>query len=51
MTKDRHKLFPTWEGPYEVIEVTRPSSYRLHQEDGSEVLNSCNDDQLRPFYM
>jgi hypothetical protein len=50
-TKDRHKLSPTWEGPFEVVEVTRPGSYRLQREDGSEVLNSWNDDQLRPFYM
>jgi hypothetical protein len=24
MTKDQHKLFPIWEGPFEVVEVTRP---------------------------
>jgi hypothetical protein len=30
-TKDRHKLSPTWEGPYEVVGVTRPGSYRLQQ--------------------
>jgi hypothetical protein len=29
MTKDRHKLSPTWEVPYEVVEMTRPSSYSL----------------------
>jgi hypothetical protein len=29
MIKDRHKLSPTWEGPFEVIEVTRLGSYRL----------------------
>jgi hypothetical protein len=51
MSKDRHKLSPTWEGPYEVVEMTRPDSYMLQQEDGSEVSNSWNDDQLRPFYM
>jgi hypothetical protein len=51
MTKDRHKLSPTWEGPFDVVEVTRPGSYRLQREDGSEVPNSWNDDQLRPFYM
>jgi hypothetical protein len=51
MTKDRYKLSPTWEGPFDVVEVTRPGSYRLQREDGSEVPNSWNDDQLRPFYM
>jgi hypothetical protein len=49
-TKD-HKLSPIWEEPFEVVKVTRPGSYRLQQEDGSEVSNSWNIDQLRPFYM
>jgi hypothetical protein len=47
-TKDLHKLSPTWEGPYEVIQMTRPDSYRLQREGGSKVPNSLNDDQLRP---
>jgi hypothetical protein len=51
MTKDWHKLSPTCEGPYEVVKLTRPGSYRLQREDGSKVPNSWNDDQLRPFYM
>jgi hypothetical protein len=57
MTKDRHKLSPTWEGPDEVVKVTQPDSYMLQREDGlahtgcSEVPNTWNDDQLRPFYM
>jgi hypothetical protein len=51
MTKHRHMLSPIWEEAFEVVEVTRPGSYRLQQEDGSEVPNSWNDDQLRPFYM
>jgi hypothetical protein len=51
MTKHQHKISPTWEGPYEVVEMTRPGSYRLQREDGYEVQNSWNDDQLRPFYM
>jgi hypothetical protein len=51
ITKDWHKLSPTWEGPFEIVEVTRLGSYRLQREDGSEVPNSWNDDPLRPFYM
>jgi hypothetical protein len=43
-TKHRHKLFPTWEGPDEVVELTRPGSNRLQREDRSDVLNSWNDD-------
>jgi hypothetical protein len=51
VTKDHHKLSPTWEGTYEVVQVTQPSSYRLQREDGSGVPNFWNNDQLRPFYM
>jgi hypothetical protein len=51
MTKDRHKLSATWEGHYEVVEVTRRGSYRLQLEDGSGLPNYWHDDQLRPFYM
>jgi hypothetical protein len=40
MTKDWHKLSPTWEGTYEVVQVTRPGSYRPQWEDDSEVTNS-----------
>jgi hypothetical protein len=36
MTKDRHKLFSTWEGPHEEVGMTRPGSYRLWWDDGSE---------------
>jgi hypothetical protein len=50
-TKDQRKLCPAWEGPYEVVEMTRPGSYRLQWEDSYRVPNSWNDDQLRPFYM
>jgi hypothetical protein len=44
MTKDRHKLSPNSEGPYEVVKVTQLNSYRLQREDGSEIPNSWNDD-------
>jgi hypothetical protein len=51
MTKEWQKLSPTLEGSYEVVELTHPCSYRLQREDGSDVPNSWNDDQLKPFYM
>jgi hypothetical protein len=35
-----HKLSSPWEGPFEVIEVTRPTSYRLGLLNGTEVPNS-----------
>ena len=46
----RHKLSPLWEGPFIVIEVTRPGSYRLTQMDGTEIRNSWNIEHLRKFY-
>jgi hypothetical protein len=45
-----HKLSSPWEGPFEVIEVTRPTSYRLAHLDGTEVPNSWHIDKLRHFY-
>jgi hypothetical protein len=50
-TKDWHKLSPDWEGPFKVVEVTWPGSYMLQREDGSEIPNSWNIDQLRLFYI
>jgi hypothetical protein len=46
----RHKLPPSWEGPFIIAEVTRPGSYRLTQMDGTEVGNSWNIEHLRKFY-
>jgi hypothetical protein len=45
-----HKLSSPWEGPFEVIEVTRPTSYRLAHLEGTEVPNSWHIDKLRRFY-
>jgi transposase InsO family protein len=47
----RHKLSPSWEGPFIIAEVTRPGSYRLTQMDGTEVGNSWNIEHLRKFYL
>jgi hypothetical protein len=46
----RHKLSPLWEGPFIILEVTQPGSYRLTQMDGTEVGNSWNIEHLRKFY-
>jgi hypothetical protein len=45
-----HKLSSPWEGLFEVIEVTRPTSCRLPHLDGTEVHNSWHIDKLRRFY-
>jgi hypothetical protein len=38
--EDMHKLSSPWKGPFEVIKVTWPTSYRLAHLDGTEVPNS-----------
>jgi hypothetical protein len=43
----RHKLSLPWEGPFIIVEVTRPGSYRLTQMDGTEVGNSWNIEHLK----
>jgi hypothetical protein len=45
-----HKLSSPWEGPFKVIEVTRPTSYRLAYIDGIVLPNSWHIDKLRRFY-
>jgi hypothetical protein len=45
-----HKLSSLWEGPFEVIEVTWPTSYRLAYLDDIELPNSWHIDKLRHFY-
>ena len=45
-----HKLNSRWEGPFIIINVTRPGSYRITDADGIEVPNSWNIEHLRKFY-
>jgi hypothetical protein len=44
-----HKLSTPWEGPFVVVEVTRPISYRLAYLDGTSLPNSWHIDKLRCF--
>lgn len=37
---NRNKLSPKWEGPYTMVEVTRPGSVRLAMSDGRVLSNS-----------
>jgi hypothetical protein len=48
--RGRHKLSPPWEGPYVVVKVLKPGTYKLTNEDGEELNNSWNIQQLRRFY-
>jgi hypothetical protein len=45
-----HKLSPPWEGPYVVVKVLKTGTYKLANEDGEELTNTWNIQQLRRFY-
>jgi hypothetical protein len=45
-----HKLSPPWEGPYVVVKVLKPDTYKLANEDGEELTNAWNIQQLCRFY-
>ena len=38
--KDCHKLSLLWEGPYVIVEVFRPGSYKLKTIDGKVFTNA-----------
>ncbi|XP_017216818.2 uncharacterized protein LOC108194379 [Daucus carota subsp. sativus] len=44
------KLSAPWEGPYKIIKVVRPGTYRLAQLDGSPIPNTWNAIHLKKFY-
>jgi hypothetical protein len=48
--RGRHKLSPPWEGPYVVVKVLKPGTYKLANEDGEELTNAWNIQLLRRFY-
>jgi hypothetical protein len=45
-----HKLSPSWEGPYVVVKVLKPGTYKLANNDGEELTNAWNIQQLRRVY-
>jgi hypothetical protein len=49
-TKGRHKLTPSWEGPYIIAEVLKPDTYKLSNEKGKIFTNAWNIEQLRRFF-
>jgi hypothetical protein len=48
--RGRHKLSPPWEGPYIVVKVLKPGTYKLANEDDEELTNAWNIQQPRRFY-
>ena len=49
-TDGMHKLSSPWEGPYIVKAVTWLGSYRLCDQDGTDIPNSWHIEHLRHFY-
>jgi hypothetical protein len=49
-TEGLHKLSSPWVGPFTVVKVTEPGSYRLQTLKGEDINNSWNIDQLCRFY-
>lgn len=50
MPTKQGKLMPNWEGPYTVIEVVRPGTYKLAGSDGIPIKNTWHAARLRRFY-
>jgi transposase InsO family protein len=48
--RGHHKLSPQSEGPYVIVKVLKPGTYKLANEDGEEHTNAWNIQQLRRFY-
>jgi hypothetical protein len=45
-----HKLSVLWEGPFIVMEVVSPSTYRLQRASGQGIPNVWKIEHLRRFY-
>ncbi|XP_064979374.1 uncharacterized protein LOC135620371 [Musa acuminata AAA Group] len=51
LTRAKGKLAPKWEGPYRVVEVVRPGTYRLATMDGSSLPRTWNVQNLKRFFV
>jgi hypothetical protein len=45
-----HKLSPSWGGGYIIVEVLKPGTYMLANEQGDVLTNAWNIQQLCRFY-
>ncbi|XP_065030486.1 uncharacterized protein LOC135653005 [Musa acuminata AAA Group] len=50
-TRARGKLAPKWEGPYRVVEVVRPGTYRLTITNDSPLPRTWNVWNLKKFFV
>ena len=49
-SRGRHKLTPPWEGPYIIVEVLKPGTYKLANDKSEVYTNAWNIQQLHRFY-
>ncbi|CAL2237128.1 unnamed protein product [Prunus armeniaca] len=51
-TKDRTAgtLGANWEGPYRVVDIARPGTYRLAELNGKKLLHPWNIEHIRKYY-
>ncbi|KAM1754544.1 hypothetical protein ACFX12_006997 [Malus domestica] len=43
-------LSPNWDGPFEVVGISRPGSYKLRSSDGKTLGHPWNVDHLKYYY-
>ena len=43
-------LGPNWEGPYKIVKVLQPGTYRLARMDDTELPRAWNAEHLRKYY-
>ncbi|KAM1148034.1 hypothetical protein FF1_028736 [Malus domestica] len=43
-------LCPNWDGPFEVVGISRPGSYKLRSFDGKTLSHPWNADHLKYYY-
>ena len=43
-------LSPNWDGPFEVVGISRPGSYKLRSSDGKTLGHPWNADDLKYYY-
>jgi hypothetical protein len=48
--RGRHKLTPPWEGPFVIVKVLKPGTYKLANSQREVYSNAWNIQQLRRFY-
>ena len=48
--KGTNKLSPKWEGPYQLVRVSRLGTVRLEAGDGTQLQNSWNIEHFHKFY-